>query len=86
MYGYAKAEGESPVTPGGSMRYWLRGIILCFLSACSGGDGVSIGDGQDADPVIVDFPIAYVRAPVPIDDEGELDEQDLRENRPAPIL
>ena len=50
-----------------------------FIGACSGGDGVSLGDGQDADPVIVDFPIAYIKAPIPVDDDGEFEEGDLRE-------
>ena len=47
----------------------LRGVwwgcrlcVSMLLVACSSGDGVSIGDGQDADPVVVDFPIAYVQA------------------------
>ncbi|MDX1480025.1 MAG: hypothetical protein R3315_00005, partial [Woeseiaceae bacterium] len=52
---------------------------MIAIGACSSGEGVSIGDGQDADPVVVDFPIAYVREPVPLDDNGELEESDLRE-------
>ncbi len=53
--------------------------ISFAVAACSSGDGVSIGDGQDADPVVVDFPIAYVKAPLPLDDDGELEQSDLRE-------
>ncbi len=50
------------------------------VAACGGsGDGVSIGTGQDADPVVVDFPIAYIRAPIPVDDNGDFEQQDLRE-------
>jgi hypothetical protein len=50
------------------------------IAACGGsGDGVSIGTGQDPDPVIIDFPIAYIRAPIPVDANGEFDQQDLRE-------
>jgi hypothetical protein len=50
------------------------------LVACGGsGDGVSIGTGQDADPVIVDFPVAYIKSPVPIDDNGVFQQRDLRE-------
>ena len=48
------------------------------LSACGGGDGISIGDGQDSDPVVIDFPIAYIRAPLPVDDNGEFEQSDLR--------
>ncbi len=53
---------------------------LCLLSACGGaGDGVSIGSGQDPDPVVLDFPIAYVRAPLAVDDQGEFQPDDARE-------
>ena len=48
------------------------------LAGCGGGDGVSIGDGQDPDPVVVDFPIAYIQAPLPTDDNGNFEQQDLR--------
>ena len=50
-----------------------------IIAACSQGDGVSIGTGQDPDPVVIDFPIAYVRAPIPTDDNGDFEQQDLRE-------
>jgi hypothetical protein len=47
---------------------------------CDGANqGVQIGDGQSPDPVAVDFPIAYVRTPVPTDDNGEFEQMDLRE-------
>ncbi len=49
------------------------------IAACSQGDGVSIGTGQDADPVVIDFPIAYIRAPIPVDDNGDFAQEDLRE-------
>ena len=49
------------------------------IAACSQGDGVSIGTGQDADPVVIDFPVAYIRAPIPVDDNGDFAQEDLRE-------
>ena len=55
------------------------GLVAIAIAACSQGDGVSIGTGQDADPVVVDFPIAYIRAPLPIDEDGEFEQDDLRE-------
>ena len=58
------------------------GALLCcalFAAGCGGGDGVSIGTGQDPDPVVIDFPIAYVRAPLPVDDQGAPQEPDVRE-------
>ena len=51
-----------------------------LFAACGGGSGgVSIGGGQDPDPVILDFPIAYVRAPIPVDGNGNFVQQDVRE-------
>ena len=52
---------------------------MAILVACSQGDGVSIGTGQDADPVVIDYPIAYIRAPIPTDDNGNFAQNDLRE-------
>jgi hypothetical protein len=53
---------------------------LAVVAACGGsGDGVSIGSGQDPDPVVVDFPIAYIRSPIPIDNNGVFEQQDVRE-------
>ena len=50
------------------------------LVACDGANqGVQIGTGQDRDPVIIDFPIAYIKSPIPVDDNGEFQQQDLRE-------
>ena len=41
------------------------------------GDGVQIGTGQSPDPVVIDFPIAYIKAPLPVDDNGVFEQQDL---------
>src|SRR5210317_2362775 len=61
----------------------IRTIALSFaciaVAACSKGDGVQLGDGQDPDPVVVDFPIAYIKAPLPTDANGVFEQQDLRE-------
>ena len=51
-----------------------------MTGACDGANqGVQIGNGQNPDPVVIDFPIAYVRAPLPIDENGMFEQQDLRE-------
>jgi hypothetical protein len=67
----------------GTVRKGFRSAVLIVaataIAACSQGDGVSIGTGQDPDPVIIDFPIAYIRAPIPVDDNGEFEQNDLRE-------
>ena len=58
-----------------------RTVVLSMASilivACTKGDGVQIGTGQDPDPVIVDFPIAYIKSPLPTDDNGVFQQQDL---------
>lgn len=42
-----------------------------LLAACSSGvkGGINIGSGQGPDPVTLDFPIAYVKRPLPVGDE-----------------
>ncbi len=54
---------------------------LMTAAGCGGGGGgVGIADGQDGDPVVVDVPIAYVKRPVPADDdEGNPAMPDVRE-------
>ncbi len=54
-------------------------LAACALAACSKGDGVQIGTGQSPDPVVVDFPIAYIKSPIPVDGNGVFEQQDLRE-------
>jgi hypothetical protein len=54
--------------------------MAAVFAACDGANqGVQIGTGQNPDPVVVDFPIAYVKQPIPVDDNGEFEQQDLRE-------
>jgi len=53
-----------PVGPLGS----VAGVALAlFLAACTSGTGGSVGpgSGQQPDPVVLDFPIAYVKRPLP---------------------
>jgi len=54
-------------------------VLSIIIAACSKGEGVQLGDGQSPDPVVIDFPIAYVKAPLPTDDNGVFQQQDLRE-------
>ena len=68
----------------GISRYGLRCIalsaVVLLIGACSRGEGVQLGTGQDPDPVIVDFPIAYLREPIPpLDDNGNMVQPDARE-------
>lgn len=52
-------------------------LTLSSLSACSGGSGSSessegLGGGQSPDPVLVDYPLAYVKRDLLVDDNGDL--------------
>ena len=47
---------------------WL--LVACGSGSSSGSSG--IGAGQDPDPVVVDFPLLYVKRPLLTDENGEL--------------
>ncbi len=52
----------------GTLRNGLLTGLVALLAACTqgpGGGGISVGDGQEPDPATVDFPIFYIRAQVP---------------------
>jgi len=77
------------------MAYWVHGrhtgrvasyvlltLLVVLLSACGGGagGGVDLAEGQSADPVVIDVPIAYVKRPLPVDDNGDvITTSDVRE-------
>ncbi|NNF17768.1 MAG: hypothetical protein HKN70_13575 [Gammaproteobacteria bacterium] len=55
---------------------------MTFASSCgqgSPGGSVGFADGQDPDPVVVDVPIAYIKRPIPLDDNQMLTGNDVRE-------
>lgn len=66
--------------------------VLAALSACSGdgsgGTDVTIGSGQGGDPVTLDFPVFYVKRPVPDpeDDDVVTDVRELRRFEPGADL
>jgi hypothetical protein len=49
--------------------------LISILSACGGGIG---GSSQSQDPVVADFPIAYIKHPVPMDNQGNPAGSDAR--------
>jgi len=57
----------------------IAGALAGLLASCGGGGGV--GGGQNPDPVIVDVAIAYVKRPVPVDNQGAVKPSDVRELR-----
>lgn len=62
---------------------WLTGLaFVATLVGCSGDGSVGVGSGQDPDPVALDFPVAYVKAPVPVaDPNNPMQPTDARELR-----
>jgi len=46
---------------------WLS--ICVLLSACGGGGTSTANSGQKPDPVAVDLPIAYIKRPIPVDED-----------------
>jgi hypothetical protein len=68
----------------GSFRGLLRPaalfLLVLMIGACTNGEGVQLGTGQTPDPVVVDFPIAYIKEPTPpLDDNGDMIQPDARE-------
>ena len=65
-----------------SLRYIAAAMSCVIMAACgSGGSGggVSLGSGQDADPVVMDFPIAYVQRSLLLDSNGDLQTTRVRD-------
>ena len=78
MYKLARKNLDGSTLKG--VRFAALAFISLAMAACDGANqGVQIGNGQNPDPVVIDFPIAYVRAPLPLDDNGDLIQTDVRE-------
>lgn len=56
-------------------------ILVCFalLSGCGGGSGDSRVNG--ADPAVLEAPVAYVKRPIPVNEQGQTIQADLRRPR-----
>ena len=52
---------------------WVVCALLVLLQACGG------GDGQDPDPLVEDYGIAFVRRPLVVDMNNVLEQPDIRE-------
>ncbi len=59
-----------------SAQFVVALVCVGLLGGCGGGSDTGssngLGGGQDPDPVLVDFPIAYVKRPLLVDDNGDL--------------
>jgi hypothetical protein len=64
-----------PVTNNRCKILFLGAVAMAIGGCATGHDGdINIGGGQDPDPVVLDFPIAYVKGPLP---EGTEDVREL---------
>jgi hypothetical protein len=60
----------------------IAGVLVAgSLAAACGGGGVSVGEGQGPDPVVLDIPIAYVQRPLPVSAQGQVVAADARRLR-----
>ncbi len=74
-----RAHFKAPALAAG-FRLVLAALLLPALISCGGGDsGISLGGGQAPDPVVVDYPILYVKRPVPLDMQGAVQQNDFRQ-------
>ena len=49
----------------------LLGALVLLLASCGGGGtSTTPNGGQQPDPVAVDLPIAYIKRPIPVDEDG----------------
>ena len=65
-------------------------VLLLAVAGCTSSDGgggnVAVGGGQATDPVVLDFPIAYVKRPVPVAGTPEPDARRLLDFQPGADL
>jgi hypothetical protein len=61
-------------------------LVAMALAGCGGGGSAGPGSGQGPDPVVLDFPIAYVKMPVPTGNAASVDSRDLLHFEPGADL
>ena len=83
---------HSTVAGGRRLHYWklasllLAGAALAACTSSDGGGSASPSGGQSPDPVVLDFPIAYVKRPVPADTAMSPDARELLPFQPGSDL
>ncbi len=67
-----------------AMRGLIALVLTSMLWSCGGSDStIGLGSSQNPDPVVVDYPFFYVRKPLPVDGQGMLIDNDIREVLPV---
>jgi hypothetical protein len=68
--------------PGRARASLVAAVLAALATAMTGcGGGSGPGSGQDPDPVVLDIPIAYVKRPVPLNNQGNPAPADIRNLR-----
>ncbi len=61
-------------------------LVAIVIAGCGGGGGAGPGSGQSPDPIVLDFPIAYVKRPVPTGNAASVDARQLLDFEPGADL
>jgi hypothetical protein len=61
-------------------------LVAVVIAGCGGGGGAGPGSGQSPDPIVLDFPIAYVKRAVPTGNAATIDARRLLEFEPGADL
>jgi len=75
----------TPAPVGAGYKLFALALLVAMLFGCGGDSGIDVGSGQSADPVVVDYPLFYVKRPLPLDDNGDLIQSDVRDLLPVQI-
>src|SRR5687767_9722374 len=78
----APSQASNPASVRKGAVVLLMSAVAALLGGCdsgSGGTDVTVGSGQNQDPVTLDFPVFYVKRPVPDPEDDELANADARE-------
>lgn len=57
------------------LKQWTVILLAIVLTACTQG---LTSNSQSPDPVLVDFPVAYIKRPVPVNNQGQATQHDAR--------
>ncbi|WP_210418733.1 PD40 domain-containing protein [Aliikangiella coralliicola] len=60
-------------------------LTMAMLAGCTGGGSSVQQTGQEPDPVVIDFPIAYIKRPLPVEVDDNNNETPVEENLREPI-
>jgi len=60
-------------------KYGVLILQAVLLLSCGGDSGVAVGNDSDAIPVVIDYPLFYVKKPLLKDDMGILEQTDIRD-------